>query len=231
MAKIILGPMVGAASGSVGATTFSHNRYGTYTRRRAIPVTSTTTPATNAKARFTTRSQAWQGLTAAQRLAWKEWALDHPITDTLGQQQTLQPNAAYIKLNGRLEAVGLSPITAPPVVAPPAGLLTLVADGDIGTGDVDLTYTATPLGATEYLNIRAAVVNSAGILYVENLLRQIGISAAAQASPFDYQTLIETRFGTLIVGQTIHVEVSIIDSATGLVSGALKDTVVVIDTP
>ncbi len=227
MAKIILGPMVGAASGSVGATTFSHNRYGTYTRRRAIPVKSTTTPATNAKARFTSRSQAWQGLTSGQRLAWKEWALDHPITDTLGQQQTLQPNAAYIMLNARLEALALTPITDPPVAAPPAGLLTLVADADIGAGSVELVFTATPLGATEYLSIKAAIVSSAGILYVENLLRQIGASAAAATSPFDYQTLIEARFGTLIVGQTVHVEVLIIDSATGLISGALKSTVVV----
>ncbi len=229
MAKILLGPMVGAASGSIGATTFSHNRYGTYTRRRAIPVKSTTTPATNAKARFTTRSQAWQGLTAAERLAWKEWALDHPITDTLGQQQTLQPNAAYIRLNARLEALGLSPITDPPIAAPPVGLLTLTQTADIGTGTFDLAFTTSPLGATEYLNIYAAVVSSAGITYVQNLLRQIGKSAAAETTPFDYESLVVARFGTLVVGQYVHVRVSVIDSATGLISGALQDVQIVTD--
>lgn len=230
MAKIILGPMVGAASGSVGATTFSHNRYGTYTRRRAIPVKSNTVPATNAKARFTSRSQAWQLEADATRLAWREWANDHPITDTLGQQQILQPNAAYIRLNTRLEAVGLPPIILPPIAAPPTGLLSLVVDGDIGLGDVDLEFTTTPLSATQHLNIYAAVVNSAGITYVQNLLRQIGISGAAAVSPFDIETLVENRFGTLIVGQTLHVEVSVIDSATGLISGALKSTIVITTT-
>lgn len=230
MAKVILGPMVGAASGSIGATTFSHNRYGTYTRRRAIPVKSTTIEATNAKARLTTRSQAWQGLTAAQRLAWREWALDHPITDTLGQQQTLQANAAYIMLNTRLAAVGIIPIDEPPVIAPPAGLLTMVQDGDIGLGDVDITFTATPLAANEALWIRSAVLNSAGILYVENLLRLIGRSPLAQASPFSNETQITDRFGSLIVGQTLHTECGVIDTTTGLLSGILKDSVVIFST-
>lgn len=230
MAKIILGPMVGAASGSIGATTFSHNRYGTYTRRRAIPVKSNTIPATNAKARFTSRSQAWQLESEGTRLAWREWALDHPITDTLGQQQTLQPNAAYIRLNTRLEAVGLAPIVLPPVDAPPTGLQSLVVDGDIGLGDVDIEFTVTPLEATHFLNIWAAVVDSAGITYVENLIRQVGISAAAATSPFDIQALVEDRFGTLIVGQTLHVQVSVIDSATGLVSGALRSKVIITTT-
>lgn len=230
MAKVILGPMVGAASGSIGATTFSHNRGGTYIRRRAIPITSTTIPATNAKARFTTRSQAWQARTDSERLAWREWALDHPITDTLGQQHTLQANAAYIWLNTRLEAVALAPIDLPPVVAPPPGLLSMSQSGDIGVGTVAISFTATPTAAGDRLWIRCAVVNSAGILYVENLLRLIGTSAQAEVSPFDNQALIEARFGTLIVGQTLHTEVGILDSATGLLSGVLKDSVVITST-
>ena len=230
MAKVILGPMVGAASGSIGATVFSHNRYGTYTRRRAIPVTSTTVAATNAKARLTTRSQAWQALAPASQLAWCEWALDHPITDTLGQQQTLQANAAFLRLNLRIEAAGFVPITEPPVIAPPPGLLSLIQDGDIGVGDVDIAFTTSPIGADSVLYIRAAVVNSAGILYVQNLLRLIGVSGLAATTPFDNQSLIETRFGTLIVGQTLHVEVSVLNTVTGLLSGALKSKTLITTT-
>ena len=53
MAKVILGPTIGMASGSVGAAVFSHNRYGTYIRRRATPTVSQTEAALAAKALMT----------------------------------------------------------------------------------------------------------------------------------------------------------------------------------
>ena len=228
--KFMPGPFIGNASGSIGGNVFSRNRYGAYTRVRAIPVTSTTDAALNAKARFATASQAWQALTDVQRLAWKEWALDNPIIDALGQQQELAGNAAYVQLNARLAAVGGAVIAVPPTIAPPTGLPTLVQQADIGAGDTDLAYTATPLAANQALYIQAAVVDSAGISYVQNKLRFIGVSAAAQASPFDHQSLVETRFGTLIVGQTLHVQVSVVDTVTGLLSGKLATRTVVVTT-
>ena len=84
------------------------------------------------------------------------------------------------------------------------------------------------LSATAF---RAAVVNSAGINYVQNKLRLVGVSAAAETSPFDDQSLIETRFGSLVVGQTLHVEAAVVDTATGLLSGKLASRTVIIDTP
>lgn len=222
MAKYTPGPLAGAISGSIGGATFTHGPYGAIIRRRAIPVTSTTTDAVNAKARLTSRSQAYQALTAAQRLAWDAWGQSNPVTDALGMPQALAGNACYIQLNTRLLQASQTPISAPPIDPAPTGLLTLVQDCDIGAGDTDLTYTATPLGAGTMLRIRAAVVNSASIHYVANLLRVIGYSAAAQASPFDHQSLLEAKYGTLSVGQYVHVLVDVLDTATGLVSSPLK---------
>ncbi len=100
-------------------------------------------------------------------------------------------------------------------------------DGDIGAGDVDLVFAATPLAANEKLWMTAAVVDSAGVTYVKNLRKFIGTSAAAQTSPFDNQALIEAVFGTLVVGQTIHMLASTFSTVTGLLSVPLSDTVVV----
>ena len=127
-----------------------------------------------------------------------------------------------------MAAAGDTPITDPPIIAAADPLASLVLAADIGLGNVDVTYTPTPLGANEELWIRAAVTSSVGILFVQNLLRLVGQSAAAQASPFDIQSLVETRLGTLVVGQTLHVQISVYDNSTGLVSGPLRaDTVVV----
>lgn len=227
MAKFTPGPAVAAVSGSIGGTVFSRNRYGAYTRYRAVPVTSTSSYAVNAKTRLSNRSQAWQGLTAAQRLAWREWAADHPVIDRLGQTQLLTGQAAYIGLNTRLVAAGQSAITAPPIIAAQPGLTSLVQDCDIGAGDMDLTFTATPLAAGAMLWIQAAVIDSAGINYVQNKLRFVGVSAAAQASPFSHESLVTARFGTLVVGQYVHVQVSVFDSATGLLSQPMKDVTIV----
>jgi hypothetical protein len=173
-----------------------------------------------------TSSLLFQTLTAAQLLSWQTWAATNPVTNRLGKQITLSPIAAFNSLNTRLLHAGASTILTPPIAGAPDPLLTLTQSCDIGAGTFDLTFTATPLGATEELWIQCVVVDSAAIVHVENLLRLIGQSAAAQASPFDHQSLVEARFGTVVVGQSIHVKVSVFDNATGLLSAPLRATTV-----
>lgn len=227
MAKFTPGPTVAAVSGSVGGTVYSRNRYGAYMRFRAIPVTSTTSFALAAKSRFGSTAALFQALTAAQKAAWEAWAATNPITDRLGNQQQLSGAAAYIALNCRLGAIGSALIDVPPITPAPGGLLSLSQTCDIGAGDFELTFTETPLGATEKLYIQAALRNSSGVKYIQNLLRFCGVSAAAQASTYDHQALVTARIGAPVVGQTLGVYVSVVDTATGLLSGPLRaDTVV-----
>ncbi len=225
--KFTPGPTIAAASGSIGGTVYSHNRGGMYTRNRAIPITSTTSFALNAKQRLATASQNWQSLTDVQRFSWDNWALQNPVTDALGFPRHLSGHQAFVGLNSRRAANGDAQLTAPPIVPAPDGLLTLVVDGDIGLGDVDITFTATPLGANDHLYIQAAVTNSQGITNVNNLLRLLAFSAAAATSPLDIQTIVEARLGTLIVAQKLFVRVSVYNDLTGLLSLPLVSSVVI----
>lgn len=224
------GPLIAAASGSTGGTVFSRNRGGPYTRNRSIPITSTTPDALLAKTRFTDASQSWQILTLGQRLAWQEWANANPVTNALGAQRVLSGAQAFLGNFVRMTIAAQTPLTAPPIISAPDPLLTLVQAADIGLGDVDATFTATPLAATVQLWMRAAITSSAGINNVQTLLRLLPLSPAAQASPFDNQTQIEARLGTLVVGQTLHVEISTFDNSTGLLSGPLRSDVIVTTT-
>ena len=230
MAIFTPGPTVAALSGSIGGSVYSRNRGGAYIRNRAVPITSTTPEALAAKTRFTDASQDWQGLTTGQREAWQQFADANPVINALGKPIILSGAQAFIGIHARMAAAGDTPITAPPIIAAPDPLGSLTQAADIGLGNVDATFTSTPLGANEELWIRAAVTSSVGILFVQNLLRLVGQSAAAQASPFDNQSLIETRLGTLLVGQTLHVQISVYDNSTGLVSGPLRDDTVVTTT-
>lgn len=222
MALFVAGAVVGQVSGRVGSNVFAKNRYGSYVRNGTVPITSTTSYATAAKARMTGATQAWQGLTAGQRQAWTEWAAANPVLNRVGQQIHLTGHAAYVGNRCRLIAAGQAAISSPPTIAAPAPLLTLTGTWDIGLGNFEITYTATPLGAAEYLWIDACVTRSPGINYVENLMRFIGVSAAAQASPFDSQTLVEARLGTLIVDDIVTLYVSVFSSASGLLSAPLR---------
>lgn len=230
MAKILPGPMAGAISGSMGGTVFSHNKGGPYIRRRAIPVTSTTSDALAAKARMTHASQDWAALSVADRTAWENWAQSRTVIDRLGQQIHLTGHQTYVGIHARLDQSGDTVIDVPPVTAPPEPLETLVLSADIGLGTFDIVFTGTPLAAGVKLWVEAALTDSDSIKFVENMLRVIVISAAAQASPLDIETETAAKFGTLTVGQQLYVRVRTFDSASGLISAPLRDDAAIVST-
>lgn len=231
MAKIRTGPMVAQISGSIAGTTFSHNRYGAYARSRSIPVTSTTSYALQAKARLAQASQSWQDLTDAQRNTWSAWAGANPITDRLGERQVLSGHTAFVMLNRRILQIPGTMIDAPPISEAPEPLLTLTGSYDIGAGTFELAFTPAALGASERLCVYAALVNSPGINYIENYRKLVSIEAAATASPVDLTTEIETRLGSMTVGQTLIYEAYVLDEDTGLISSRLRTQGVIITTP
>jgi hypothetical protein len=106
--------------------------------------------------------------------------------------------------------------------------LTLTAD--IGAGAVQVAFTATPLGADDRLVVWAAVVDSAGITYVKNRYKLVGFSTKAKESPYDIESEITGRFGSLQVGQVVHVLAMVHDSTTGLWSPPRADVVAVTTT-
>jgi len=142
----------------------------------------------------------------------------------------LTGQAAFVQLNTRLTQAGDAALTAPPITSAPVALVTLTGTWDIGAGTFELAFTATPLAANEKMWVRAAVVNSAGISYVKNLLRVVVISAAAQATGLDTQTDIEAVFGTLVIDQRVHIWAAVFDDETGLLSVPLSVSGTVVST-
>lgn len=241
MAKILLGPMVGQASGSVGGVVFSRNRYGTYLRRRAHPTTSQSAAALDAKSRLGAVSRLWSALEDGERVAWQTWAANNPITDRLGAKQVLAGNAAYMMLNGRLAAAGQTLIDVPPVSYAPAALEMVNVFADVGDGDFQLEFTATPGATDTAVWIQAAVTDGSSQAYVKNKLRFLGISSspatspvteivAPNESPVTLKAACEARFGSLAAGQQITFYVSVFDTATGLLSTPVLAVGEIVDT-
>lgn len=227
---ILPGPLVGQASGRLGGLVASHNRSGMYLRNGTIPVNPNTSFQQAQRAHLAAASTAWQGLTDAQRRAWEEWARTNPVVNRLGQPIDLQGNAAYVQIGSQLLRSGNSLPTVPPVQAQPDALLTFTATFDIGSGTTEVAFTPTPLGADDSLWLQAAVVDSQGINYVRNRLKNVTISSAAQATGYDWQSDVEARFGTLSVGQKVVLLGSVFDNVTGLRSTTQRVDGVIVST-
>ena len=230
MALVVPGPMAGQISGRVGSVVFSHNKGGPYVRNGTIPTASTTPAALAAKARLGGAATTWITLTAAQRLAWKEWAGENPAVNRVGHQITLTGISAFVGNFARMHLASETTLVVPPIVSGPLPLLSFSITADLFTPGCAATFTPTPLGTNDALWMEAVVLNSAAINHVGNLTRWIGCTAKAAATDYDFQTDIEAVFGSLTEGQTIVMLASVFDRVTGLLSTPVRASTVVVDT-
>ena len=227
--KFTPGIAVGALSGSIGGSTASHNKGGPYFRTRAIPTNPNTPAQLQRRAALATMSQNWRNLTMDQRNAWDEWARQNPITNALGMSINKSGHQSFVGINTRILLDAGTVIDVPPVISAPDAFLTILQAGDIGLGATDLTFTAA-LETGNKVELWAAVVNSSGIKYVENLYKFVAFSPVDQASPWDNQADLESVLGTLTVGQTLHIKAAQFDPSTGLRSPFLHSEVAITTT-
>jgi len=94
-------------SGSVGGTTYAHNKSGMYMRARSIPVQPNSTAQNEVKNALTQLVNAYQNvLTPAQRAAWELYAQNVPVVNKLGDSVNNSGQNWYIGANvPRLQAI------------------------------------------------------------------------------------------------------------------------------
>lgn len=218
MAKVKLGGMIGSVSGSVGGQTYSRNRYGTYVRIRAVPTLVQNEYTTGVREAFADASRAWFALESKQQDAWAEWSKMNPVVDRLGEKVILAGNAAYIRINAFLIQAGLSQRDEPPVGENPAALTGLTLNADIGDGNVEAVFTPTPLAADTHVVIEGALRQTIGQQYLRNAWKLLKISNAAATSPVNLETEFIARFGSLQVGQILHIRARVLTGSLGLLS-------------
>jgi len=221
MAKIMLGDIAGAISGSVGNITYSHNRHGYYVRRRVIPTKVQNAYTIEVRNILTACSRAWGALSAGSQAAWNTWAREHPITDRLGQKQTLFGAGAYTKLNARILLSGDAAITLPPVGAAPAPLTAFSITSEFAGSTIIPTFLPTPLAATERIWVSMVLLVNPGVNYYKNLMKLVFKGALASASLTNMIVEMELRFGAIATGNRIVALASVYESTSGMLSGPM----------
>lgn len=223
------GVAIAAASGSIGGTTFSHNKGGPYMRTRAIPTDPSTETQLARRASLSTQSQAWRDLTDAQRDSWTEFGRQNPTTNALGNSILLSGHQNFVAINTRIDLAAGTNLLVPPIVAAPESFTSILQAGDIGMGDVDLAFNNALISGNQ-IELWGAVLNSAGVAYVENLYKFVAFSPVDQVTAWDNEADLVAVLGTLSAGQTLHVKAAQYDPATGLRSEFLRDRVSIIST-
>jgi hypothetical protein len=241
MAKVVLGGLASQISGAAGGIVWSRNRAGAYIRARVHPTVSESQFALAAKANMAMVSSQWATLSDSQRGAWATWSGNNSVTDRMGMKQTLAGNAAYMRLNGRLAALGVTLIDLPPVASAPLSLTAAALTADVGAGDFQVAFAGTPLAAGLCLWCRGAVTEGLSQKYVANRLKFLGASAAALASPFVNITqpagvamtllaALQSRFGTLSEGLFVSLYLSVVSATDGQISQPIACQALVTDT-
>lgn len=221
---LILSDRFTSASGSIGGTTASHNRFGLYVRARRVPVNPNTAAQQAQRNAFGTYSGTWRTLTEAQRDAWEAYAAATPVTNRLGQTVFLSGQQSFVaaaSLAARLG--GAVPLAAPPTPGHvPIGVPTIVIDASALSVAIALLDAA----ADGEIGVFVGDPQSAGVKFFAGPYQLIG-AASPTAGAFTL-TPVSGRNGlAFATGQRIPYRIRGVDQNGALTTVATGITTVV----
>lgn len=213
--KAKFGAIVVAGSGKIGGHVASRNKSGAYFRTKVTPVNPNTSSQATVRARLALRSQAWKGLTAAQRDAWNAAVADFAKTNIFGDLVNPSGFNLYNALNNNLVNIGEAAITAPPAPASIANMTSLSVAVVTGVDAVTITF-APAIAVTEKVILFATPPLSPGKSFVKSEYRQIDVLTSADVSPKVVTTEYLAKFGDIgATGRKIFVKCVPVSVASG----------------
>lgn len=218
MAKIKYSALVSEMRNKLNGSVLSKNRFGNYMRNKTTPVNPQTTYQQNARSILAALSQAWAGITQAQRNGWRALAETLPFTDIFGDPKTLSGQMLYVKLNTNLLKIGESEIAdAPLKEAVPFISQTAITVTSAASALTALTVTISPgtVPAGFGVAVYATPAINPGVAFVKNQFRFLGIAGAPAAGVLTLTTLWNDRFGGITTGQKLFVRLALVSETSG----------------
>ena len=227
MAKILFGSFVVDGRNKVNGHVLSKNRYGPYIRTKVTPVNPQTDAQQTVRNRLATNSQAWRGLTEAERQSWIDGSANFPFTDIFGNTKTLSGQALYVSLNNNLALTGNSPNASCPSPEAIPAIESIALTAAAGTPAVSLAYSI-PDATSDFQLIVFATPNvTPGKSFVKNLFRYTAQVSSDTASPLVLTTAWQALFGAPVEGDKIFVRAFLIDTNTGQAGIPLQTVAIV----
>jgi hypothetical protein len=218
--------------GSVGSTTFSRNAGGNYIKNKEIPTNPDTIRQNTMRNFLTIAAQLWRGLTQLQRDQWNAATINFPYTSIVGEIKYLSGETLFVKLNVALLNVSQPTISIPPLPQSIINFTTLGGAMSFGGGTFTLTFTPTPtptgVGVAQSSVVYATPGISPGITNFSKYLAQIGVLAAASASPANIAGLYTAKYGSIpAIGSKVGLAIQPTKNNSGLQGSLLKSFLIV----
>ena len=216
--------------GKLGGTVLSKGTYGAYARRLVTGV-NPSTPAQQLVRQFMASiSQAWKGITQAQRDIWNQVTSNYQTTNIFGDLFAYTGFNLFMKFNRNLLEIGEAQITDAPAPEAVQGYTALSIAVDVFTTDFLITY-APAIDADTKVIVYATAPQSQGKNFVKSEYRKIDVIATADASPFDIIAEYNAKFGSVgPEGGKIFLQLRPISLGTGQPGTVIGASTIVVDT-
>lgn len=225
--KIKFGALVTDGRGKIGGHVASRNRAGAYMRTKVTPVNPNTSYQAAARTRLVTFSQGWRSLTQEQRNAWEASVGSFQKTDIFGDIKKPAGINLYISLNVNLAESGGVAIDVPPLPTEVVGPSSLILSAAAGTNVMVLSWVGGVVPPDTGWIVRATPQVSPGKNFVKSLYRNIALLPASEGSGYNLVTEYTARFGSLVSGQKVFVEVYPVNVVSGIKGSAVSTFVIV----
>jgi len=157
-----------------------------------------------ARARLTSLSAGWRGLTGTQQAGWIAFGQSFTVVNSLGTAIKLTGLQCYVKVNTVLGLIGSSLVTTPPAL-PTFGVVSVTGVTAVEATPLIAVQGANPAAGTDNM-VFASPQLSAGLNFNGNY-RYLQLANTFTAGAVSLQTAYAAKFGALIVGKKIFVKV------------------------
>lgn len=227
MASIQFGNIVVDMRGKVSGNVYSKNKGGAYSRVRVVPTNPQTSYQVARRSILTSLSQAWRGLTAANRTSWNNAVQNFRRVNRVGNAISLSGNALYVSLNKNLADVGIAANAAAPA---PESVDTVTVSSFVA--DTTLQTLVLTLGgavpANTSVKIFVTETLSAGIDSPGTKLRQLTYASASDGPGITMTSEYLARFGAIgAAGSKIFYELVPVNETTGQLGAPVKGVITI----
>lgn len=225
--KAKFGAIVVDGRGKAGGHVFSKNRGGAYMRTKVTPSNPQTASQSTVRQTLATFAQGFRSLTSVQIAAWNAAVSDFKKTDIFGDVKNPSGLNLYVKLNANLAEAGASALTTPPLPDAVVGPTSITLTGAAGTPALAVAWTGGAIPADTAWIVSASQQLSPGVSAGKGKMRQLQVLPAADTTPTSILSAYNAKFGTLVAGRKIFVEIVAVNTLTGQKSPAISTSAIV----
>ena len=227
MASIKFGNIVVDMVGKISGNVYSKNKGGAYSRVRVVPTNPNTSFQSAVRSTLTSLSQAWRGLTAAQRTSWEKAVGNFARINRVGDRHSLSGNALFVSLNKNLADVGIAAINSAPAPASVDTVVVSTAVADTTAQTLVITQSAV-VPANTSLKIFVTETLSAGVSSPGTKLRQVQSAGNGDAAALDLTTAYLARFGAIgAAGSKIFYKLVPVNETTGQLGAPISGVIII----